>query len=292
MLLEGENVTVFSPNGDPRDPKTDLSRLYPIPDPFHVQPFVFADILPIHQFTDAEHATLEKAYGLKLPVELRVEISVLVKKCILSLALEDRLPTWMEFDQRLTSINNISEKLIELSLKYIDLVGYNADPLDSSDGVLSVDQIMHLLLGRSKMNIAIDVGNIPQICEAELRNVRVHSRKKGRKPDRVYELFLQSVAMRIHQHKLPMVLPSNALKEKEALRKYTPFFEFTKTLIGIVREKGLAAVEESKLDAELREKSSRRLRHIVKTDGMLLDNLRVASRWARKQSTLKSTSTS
>ncbi|CAO4194028.1 hypothetical protein LFADAHJC_LOCUS2379 [Methylorubrum extorquens] len=273
VVKPGDTLRVFSPEGDPRDPSTDLSQAYVVPEPFLLQPSYFTNFITTLPFSTKEIEELESVLSSKMPKRLLAEVERAIDEFVCTIALQSRMATWKQIEDRLVLILEACEKAIVGAQALLELTSFKV--LDDSvfRGVLSADQLVRRMLmdrvdfENIKLNVDLDPILIP--CIRALEDVKKKN-KRGRKPEVVFRLFLSRLSKALDAEGLKLTVPSN----DNVFDKAPPTFVFVTKVLDLCIDKGKAAVVASELDQSEKDEAVRALSHYRKSSRALVHYFR------------------
>lgn len=273
VVKPGDTLRVFSPEGDPRDPSTDLSQAYIVPEPFLLQPSYFTNFITTLPFSINEIEELESALSSKIPEKLLSETDRAIDEFVCTIALQNRMATWKQIEDRLLLILESCNNIIRESQALINYTSPKSVDDSVSRGALSADQLIKLMLmdrvpfGEAKLSVDLDPILIP--CIQALEEVKGKS-KRGRKPEIVFRLFLSRLSNALGGEGLKLALPSN----DNVFDKLSPTFLFVIKALDLCVKKGKSAISASELDQSEKDEAIRSLSHYRKSPRALVHYFR------------------
>lgn len=275
VVEPGDTLRVFSPDGDPQDPSTDLSQAYVVPEPFLLQPSYFKNFITTLPFSASEIENLESALSSKIPERLLAEVDRTINEFVCTIALQSRMATWKQIEDRLLLILEACEKTIMGAQALLELTDSKVLDDSVSRGALSADQLVRrMLMDRidfKDVNLNVDLDGILIPCIRALEDIKV-KKKRGRKPEIVFRLFLSRLSKALDAEGLKLALPSN----DNVFDKAPPTFVFITKVLDLCVDKGKVAVAASELDQSEKDEAIRLLSHYRKSPRALVHYFRGA----------------
>lgn len=276
VVEPGDKIRVFSPEGDPRDPSTDLSQAYLVPDPFVLQPSYMSGFITTDSLSAEEIDQLEHILCAKMPITLISKVERALEEFVCTIALQGRLATWKEIENQLKVILETCAAVISSAEALIRLT----DPkvLDGSAfrGALSADQLIKKMLmeipSQHRIILNIDLSSVISLCDEAYRDVQSKT-KRGRKPEAAFRLLLSRLTSSMKEDGFEIKLPSN----ENIFDKTHSTFVFLCSVLDLCSSKGRVAVLQSSLDADEKTAAIKALSHYRKSPRAVLHYFRDGS---------------
>ncbi|TXM64348.1 hypothetical protein FV226_26635 [Methylobacterium sp. WL12] len=256
----GDKVSVFSPEGDPRDPSTNLSQAYIVPEPFVLQPLYLSGFIQTDPLSKIDIDRLQPYLTTDISESLILEINRAIDDFVCTVGLQSRLATWKQIETQLQLVLDTCDSV----LFGIQTLARLTDPkvLDNSvsQGALSADRLVkHMLtdqIASKEIILQIDLSPIRLSCIRALADVKSKI-KRGRKPESVFRLFLGRLANAMKEEGFEVKVPWN----ESVPDKAHPSFLFVNNVLSICIEKGKAAINGSDLKETEKSEAIRALSH-------------------------------
>ncbi|MCC0807345.1 hypothetical protein FPV16_14055 [Methylobacterium sp. W2] len=269
----GDALRVFSPKGDPRDPKTDLSQAYIVPDPFTLQPSYLSDFIATPPFSVTERTKLVSVLGKEISDTLYEQADRAINELVCTIALDNRLATWKSIESQLQLILDTCATIRKSAQDLISLTSPNIIDASVTRGALSADQLVKKMLldqvDPQEYALKVHLKGITGPCTKALADIK-NKIKKGRKPDTTFRLFLLRLINAMNAEGLEIKVPSN----ENVFDNVHPTFSFIIALLDIGVEKGKAAIEASALEAKEKQKAIKALSQYRKSTRSIVHYLR------------------
>lgn len=276
VIEPGDKARAFSPEGDPRDPLTDLSQAYLVPDPFILQPSYIAGFIGTDPFSDDEIQRFEADLSAPITERMLAEVHRATSEFVCTVALQRRLASWKQIENQLQLILQTCETLVSSANLLRSLTNPNVVDDSVSRGALSADQLVKKMLMDmdNKANAILHVNLTPVVasCTEAVKVIKLKT-KRGRKPELVFRLFLKRLVSVMKANGHDIKLPSN----DNVFDNYHPTFIFINTVLEVCIEKGKAAVIASELDETEKSEATRVLSHYRKSERAIVHYLRDGS---------------
>jgi hypothetical protein len=281
----GDPVMAFSPSGDPRIKSTSLKSAFFVLSQIPIGPLLLSDFVTVAPLTPKQCSALQKTLGVPLTKTACEEIDSALHRMVATIALAARIPGWGAFRERLGAIIESGQTCIKAAQQFEQMTRTQPPLKDKPKGALSVDQAVKKYLALavikdSILNINIDA--ILETCQTAIKEVEPRASKSGPKQNIALDHFLHTVELAAQLSGGPITLPSNAIRERDALPYTTPLFRFGRECLKIAITNGKSAItaasltddERSRAD-EIFSKLGKYITGSKKSDGAFL------SRWLK-----------
>jgi hypothetical protein len=256
-LRVGDPVEVFSPSGDPRIKSTSLESAYAIPLQIPIGPLLLSDFVTVAPLTDEQCSALQKTLGVTLTKAAREEIDSEIHRMVATIALAARIPGWGTFRKRLGEIIKYGQTCKKAAQQFMQMTDPRSLRKDKPPkGALSLDQAVKTYLSLASFKdsiIKIDIDAILEACRVGLKEVEPRASKSGPKP--ALASFLHTVELAAQLSDGPTKLPSNRIREEDALPSTTPLFRFVRECLAIAITNGKAAITAASLTDDERSRA-------------------------------------
>ena len=277
MPTLGEEIKVFSPDGDPRKKSTTLSSALIVQNGFKLEPILLTGHLSVEPLNETERKTLAEKLGAPINAAACLKIQSANYRVIASLALSSRLPDWKAFGNRLSEIISIGNTCLDSARSFVKLTHKSSREKDLRSGVLSVDQVVKMYLSRAgkRSELVVDIQNILKACQECLTEIEPLASKKGPKGDIVLRSYLETLTLAAESTGGRITLPSNDVKDPAGSKRTTRFVEFVLEAIKLVADKGNRSLAAADLSVDERGRAQFLLRSFRnKSAGAIVDQLR------------------
>jgi hypothetical protein len=292
-LRVGDPVEVFSPSGDPRIKSTSLESAYAIPLQIPIGPLLLSDFVTVAPLTDEQCSALQKTLGVTLTKAAREEIDSEIHRMVATIALAARIPGWGTFRKRLGEIIKYGQTCKKAAEQFVQMTDPRSLGKDKPKGALSVDQAVKTYLSLTSIEdsiVQVNIDTILETCRRGLKEVEPRASKRGKKSNIALARFLHTVELAAQLSGGPTTLPSNAIRETDALPSTASFFRFGCECLNIAITNGKVAITAASLANDERSRAEKMFSHLEKyiagdqnSDGAFL------SRWRDARTDLKET---
>lgn len=228
---------------------------------------LLSDFVTVAPLTDKQCNALQETLGVPLTKAAREEIDAAIQRMVATIALAARIPGWVAFRERLGAIIESGQTCIKAAQQFEQMIRTQPPPKDKPKGALSV---------------------ILEACRRALKEVEPRALKTGPKQNIALDHFLHTVEKAAQSSGGPTTLPSNAIRETDALPSTTSFFGFGRECLKIAIKNGKAALTAASITDDERSRAENMFSHLEtyitgdqKSDGAFL------SRWRKARANLK-----